>query len=110
MYKLFFILLITYSSLYSQQKINNKTEFNILFIGNSLTYKNKLPQLIKKKAKSKGVKINVKMIAFPNYAIEGHWNDGGIQKLISNKKYDYVIIQQRPSSQSNGRKMLIEWS
>lgn len=109
MYKFFFILLITCSSLYSQQKINNKTKFNILFIGNSLTYTNKLPQLIKKKAKSKGVKINVKMIAFPNYAIEDHWNEGGIQKLISSKKYDYVIIQQGPSSQSNGRKMLIEY-
>ena len=109
MYKFFFILLITCSSLYSQQKINNKTKFNILFIGNSLTYTNKLPQLIKKKAKYKGVKINVKMIAFPNYAIEDHWNEGGIQKLISSKKYDYVIIQQGPSSQSNGRKMLIEY-
>lgn len=109
MYKFFFILLITCSSLYSQQKINNKTKFNILFIGNSLTYTNKLPQLIKKKAKSKGVKINIKMIAFPNYAIEDHWNEGNIQKLISSKKYDYVIIQQGPSSQSNGRKMLIEY-
>jgi len=115
MQKLFFLflaLIITNSSLYSQQEISNnstKTEFNILFIGNSLTYTNKLPQLVKKYAKLKGVKVNSKMIAFPNYAIEDHWNDGHVQKLISSKKYDFVIIQQGPSSQSNGGKMLIEY-
>lgn len=108
---LFFALLITYSSLFSQQEVDNntKTKFNILFIGNSLTYTNKLPQLVKKNAKLKGIEINTKMIAFPNYAIEDHWCDGQVQKLISSKKYDFVIIQQGPSSQSDGRKMLIEY-
>ncbi len=109
---LFFVLINTYSSLYSQQEISNnntKTQFNILFIGNSLTYTNKLPQLVKKNAKLKGIEINTKMIAFPNYAIEDHWDDGQVQKLISSKKYDFVIIQQGPSSQSDGRKMLIEY-
>lgn len=107
---LFFTLITTYSSLNSQQETrSNKTEFNILFIGNSLTYTNKLPQLVKKNAKLKGIKINTKMIAFPNYAIEDHWLDGQVQKLISSKKYDFVIIQQGPSSQSDGRKMLIEY-
>ena len=113
MQKLFFLLfalIITYSSLNNQQEArSNKTEFNILFIGNSLTYTNKLPQLVKKKAKLKGIKINTKMIAFPNYAIEDHWLDGQVQKLISSKKYDFVIIQQGPSSQNEGRNMLIEY-
>ena len=34
---------------------------------------------------------------------------GQIQKLIASKKYDFVIIQQGPSSQNNGRNMLIEY-
>ena len=106
---LFFALIITYSSLYNQQEIHNNIEFNILFIGNSLTYTNNLPQLVKKYAKLKGIEINTKMIAFPNYAIQDHWNDGQVQKLISSKKYDFVILQQGPSSQSDGRKMLIEY-
>lgn len=49
------------------------------------------------------------MVAFPNYAIEDHWNDGDVQKLIESGKHDYVIIQQGPSSQQDGRKMLIEY-
>ena len=65
--------------------------------------------MLKKYAKQKGIEVNTKMIAYPNYAIEDHWNDGQVQKLISSKKFDYVIIQQGPSSQSDGRKMLIEY-
>lgn len=102
-------LIINYSSLYSQQEINDNTKFNILFIGNSLTFTNNLPKLVKKYAKQQGIKINTKMIAFPNYAIEDHWNDGQVQKLISKQKFDFVIIQQGPSSQSEGRKMLIDY-
>ncbi|MBU2938791.1 SGNH/GDSL hydrolase family protein [Lacinutrix sp. C3R15] len=101
---LIFTLIITYSSVYSQQE-----SINILFIGNSLTYTNNLPQLVKTHAKQKGIEINTQMIAFPNYAIEDHWNDGQVQKLISSNKFDYVILQQGPSSQSDGRKMLIEY-
>jgi len=115
MKKLFFFLfalIITNSSLYSQQEISDNkttTDFNILFIGNSLTYTNNLPQLVKTYAKLKGIDINTKMIAYPNYAIEDQWNDGQVQKLISSKKYDFVIIQQGPSSQSDGRKMLMDY-
>ena len=109
---LFCALIITYSDSYSQQKFSNntsKTDFNILFIGNSLTYTNNLPELVKQSSKLQGIEIDTKMIAFPNYAIIDHWNDGQVQKLIASKKYDFVIIQQGPSSQNNGRKMLIEY-
>lgn len=90
--------------LFSQQKENT----SILFVGNSLTFTNNLPKLVKKVAKSKGKKITTEMVAFPNFAIIDHWKGGKVQQLISSKKYDYVIIQQGPSSQLNGRQMLIE--
>jgi len=109
---LFCALIITYSDSYSQQKNSDnasKTGINILFIGNSLTYTNNLPELVKRSAKLQGIEIDYKMIAFPNYAIIDHWNDGEVQKLIASKKHDFVIIQQGPSSQNNGRNMLIEY-
>jgi hypothetical protein len=105
------LLIISFSISYSQQKFSDKiikTDFNILFVGNSLTYTNNLPELIKKSAKLQGIKIIYEMIAFPNYAIIDHWNDGKVQKLIASEKYDFVIIQQGPSSQINGRDILIE--
>ena len=96
--------------MYGQKEIDNtKTEINILFIGNSLTYSNNLPKLVADYAKLNGIEINTTMIASPNYSIEDHWNEGKVQKLISNKKYNFVILQQGPSSQNDGRKMLIEY-
>lgn len=80
----------------------------VLFVGNSLTYTNNLPSLVEKEAKSKGFKIKASMVALPNYALIDHWDDGEIQKRIMNGKYDYVIVQQGPSSQEEGRRMLRE--
>ena len=108
----FLALAVAYSSSYGQKKIRKNAsneKYKILFIGNSLTYTNNLPNLIKKSAKLKGIVIDTKMIAFPNYAIEDHWNDGQVQKLIASKDFDYVIIQQGPSSQNEGRLMLMDY-
>jgi hypothetical protein len=103
-------LLVSFSSSFSQHKLSKKTNKTvyILFIGNSLTSTNDLPDLVKKSAKIKGLKVVTKLIAYPNYAIVDHWNDGRVQELIASKRFDYVIIQQGPSSQNDGRKMLIE--
>jgi len=109
---LFCLFIISFSDAYSQQTSSNKaskTKTSILFIGNSLTYTNNLPELVKKTAKQQGIKIDYKMIAFPDYSILDHWNEGEIQKLIATKNYDFVIIQQGPSSQINGRDMLFEY-
>ena len=79
----------------------------ILFVGNSLTYTNNLPDLVTKSAKAKGQTIQATTLAYPNYALEDHWNDGQLQKLIEKEKFDFVIVQQGPSSQADGRAMLL---
>ena len=84
------------------------TDYNILFVGNSLTYTNNLPELVRNEAKAKDFRIGTKMIAYGNYAIIDHWEDGKVQKDISSGNYDFVVIQQGPSSQAEGRTMLIE--
>ncbi|MGG8497069.1 SGNH/GDSL hydrolase family protein [Tenacibaculum sp. TC6] len=106
MKKLLFLLLLVPVIAFTQP--HSKTEISILFIGNSLTYYNDLPKLVAKEAKKKGIKIRTKTVAYPNYAIVDHWNGGTVQKLIASKAYKYVIIQQGPSSQNEGRQMLIE--
>ena len=87
----------------------SNTDFNILFIGNSLTYTNDLPELVKNRAEQEGIIIGTKMLARGNYAIIDHWQDGEVQKEIATKQYDFVVIQQGPSSQPYGRQVLIEY-
>lgn len=81
----------------------------ILFVGNSLTYTNNLPGLVTLLAKEKGVTVKTEMIAYPNYALEDHWNDGSLQTLLAEKQFDFVVVQQGPSSQNEGRMMLLDY-
>jgi hypothetical protein len=81
----------------------------VLFVGNSLTYYNDLPELVEKIGRDSGVEIKTEMVAYGNYALEDHWNDGAIQTLIAGKKYDFVVVQQGPSSQADGRVMLLDY-
>jgi hypothetical protein len=97
-----------------KQDIDKNTEtgekqLKILFIGNSLTYTNDLPALVRKEGKNQDVTIKTEMIAYPNYALEDHWNDGKIQARIEKGGFDYVVVQQGPSSQSDGREMLLSY-
>ncbi len=80
----------------------------LLFVGNSLTASNNLPRLLSDFARSKGRKIKTEMLALPNYALVDHWADGKLQDLISSQRFDYVIVQQGPSSQAEGRALLLE--
>lgn len=81
----------------------------ILFVGNSLTYSNNLPKMVESIGAAKGKRIYSETLAFGNYAIEDHWNDGNMQKIICEGNFDFVVIQQGPSSQSDGRAMLFDY-
>jgi len=99
----FFILFISLS-VYSQ---NDSKQF--LFIGNSLTYTNNLPEILENIAINFDKNVETTSLCYPNYGLEDHWNDGKIQKLINRGKFDYIIIQQGPSSQNVGKEMLIDY-
>lgn len=108
---LFFTALIFCTSMYigfAAQHTANETTHNILFIGNSLTFANDLPGLVKQQAKEKGINVHTRMIARPNYALIDHLADGLVQQEIKTHHYDFVVVQQGPSSQEEGRQMLLE--
>jgi hypothetical protein len=48
------------------------------------------------------------MLAQANYALVDHLNDGEIQTKIETGNFDFVIVQQGPSSQMEGKKQLLE--
>jgi len=84
-------------------------DYQLLFIGNSLTSQNNLPLLVKNLGEDMGISISCRAQVGPGYGLEDHWNIGIIQSQIGNNFYDYVIIQQGPSSQAYGRASLIEY-
>jgi hypothetical protein len=79
----------------------------IMYIGNSLTYSNDLPNLIKELAKQEGIKISSKSITLPNYSFEDHLREGNIQSEISNGQYDFIVGQQGPSALPESQEILM---
>lgn len=83
----------------------------VLFIGNSLTYVNDLPGLVEAVARaSGGDAISTRTVAFPDYSLEDHWNRGDALAAIDEGGWDYVVMQQGPSSLPESRENLVQWS
>lgn len=82
----------------------------ILFVGNSLTYANDLPGMVKALADSAGIAgVQTAMVAKPDYALEDHWNDGQARRVIEAGGWHWVVLQQGPSAVLANRANLRQW-
>jgi hypothetical protein len=82
----------------------------ILFVGNSLTYVNDLPGMVKALADSAGILgVQTAQVAKPDYALEDHWNDGQARSVIAKGGWHYVVMQQGPSAVLANRTNLRQW-
>ena len=70
----------------------------ILFIGNSLTYANDLPVMVRRVAEAAGGELRVGMAAGPDLAVIDH-TSGATEALekISGNRWDVVVLQQGPT-------------
>ena len=90
---------------------SDPAETALLLIGNSLTYWNDLPKMIESMINSDGQrKIGVTAVAFPNFSLEDHWNQGDALQTIRKKRWTFVILQQGPSASTEGRETLIDYT
>ena len=84
----------------------------ILFIGNSLTYFNEMPDIVAAISLGAGddPPLRVAMVAYPNYGLEEHWDRGDALDAIDEGGWDVVVLQQGPSTLPESRAHLVEWS
>jgi hypothetical protein len=83
----------------------------ILFIGNSLTYSNALPYMVRALADSAGeAPPEVEQVALPDYSLEDHWNDGRAARAIRSGCWSYVVLQQGSSSLGESRALLLDYA
>jgi hypothetical protein len=81
----------------------------VLFIGNSLTLANGLPQIVKSIARESGSPLEVGVVARPGFSLEDHWNDGEARRVIADGRWSLVVLQQGPSSQPDSARMLRDY-
>jgi lysophospholipase L1-like esterase len=83
----------------------------VLFIGNSLTYWNDLPELVEALAAASGAaRPTCKAIVAGGYSLEDHWQQGAAQETIAQGGWDVVVLQQGPSASAEGRASLLEYA
>lgn len=104
----FSLILILFASTLSFAQSREK--LRVLFIGNSLTYSNDLPSIVASIAKAtKQRQFEYKTVALPDYSLEDHWNTSDARKEISKSRWDFVVLQQGPSSLPESRVLLREY-
>jgi hypothetical protein len=84
-------------------------EGGVLFVGNSLTYANDLPEMVRALALASGETMRIGTVANPDWSLEDHWNDGGARSAIR-RGWEAVVLQQGPSSLPESRALLIDYT
>jgi len=74
---------------------NDLFTMRILFIGNSFTARNKMPDLVARLAESRGKQLQYRLISAGGASLRMHWNKGDAQKAIEQTRYDYVVLQEQ---------------
>ena len=87
------------------------SDLRIHFIGNSLTYTNYLPAMVRQLGLAVGGKAPlVESVTIPDFSLQDHWNRGDAQQAIQRDKWDFVVLQQGPSALRESRVLLVEYT
>lgn len=88
---------------------SNEPPLRVLFVGNSYIYSHDMPHIVALVAASRGIEIIPGSLTKPNYAIEDHLATNEYQAKLD-EGWDWVILQQGPSSLPANRENLRVWS
>jgi hypothetical protein len=86
-----FLILFPFVSFSQTQK---QRPVNILFIGNSYTYVNSLPQILVGVSASAGEIVSTDSYTVGSYTLEKHFNDSLAIRKIRKGDWDYVVLQE----------------
>lgn len=67
----------------------------VLFIGNSYTYSQNMPEIIRVLAEEKGSELNYEMIAPGGVGFQHHLKSKETMKAIKSRHWDFIVLQDR---------------
>ena len=82
----------------------------VLFVGNSLTATNDLPQAFRALAEAGRRPIETQMVAPGGVSLEEHWRSTGALQALDEGRWDVVVLQQGPSTLPGSRAHLRTWT
>jgi hypothetical protein len=81
---------------------------SVLFIGNSLTESNGLPERVAEIAKAASHPLRTSAVTASGASLLDHWDSGGAVRAIRERRWSVVVLQQGPSTRPESRAELIE--
>jgi hypothetical protein len=82
----------------------------VLFLGNSLTFVNDVPGMVQAMAAAGGVRLECDSMTPPGVSLEDQWKAGEARRKLAGAKWDFVVLQQGPSSRPESQVNLREWA
>jgi hypothetical protein len=73
-------------------KAQEDQKLRVLFVGNSYTYFNNLPEIVSRLSAGK---IESQMVIRGGASLKMHWEDGGAMKAIRQGRWDFVVLQEQ---------------
>jgi hypothetical protein len=70
-------------------------KMQVLFIGNSFTARNNLPELVAQMAAARGKQLQHQLIQAGGASLRMHWNKGDAQQAIAQTRPDYIVLQEQ---------------
>jgi hypothetical protein len=85
---------------------NQRSPLKVLFIGNSFTARNDLPNLVAQLAAARGKSLQHRLISAGGASLRTHWNAGVALEAIQGGQYDHVVLQEQSTLPvKNARRM-----
>lgn len=81
----------------------------VLFVGNSLTYYNDLPSMLERMGVADEQPIETVDVSQGGFALEDHWDIRPARDRLEEGGWDFVVLQQGPSSLPASRENLVTW-
>jgi len=93
--KNFFYLVLVLFVFLSCSNSTNSDPLKILFIGNSYTYYNSSPELLKALVNEKfpNKPLEIQLISQGGMTLKRHWEEGRSVEAIKSNDWDYVVLQ-----------------
>lgn len=72
-----------------------QTEYSVLLVGNSLTYTNNLPALLRAVGAANGVSITTTTFAAPGGVLSERLSEGHVANALRSRHYDALLLQEQ---------------
>ena len=80
---------------HAQSTVGAAPPLRVLLVGNSLTYTNNLPALLRAVGAAQGTPIATESYAAPGGTLIERWNEGHVADALRNRSFDAVVLQEK---------------